>query len=78
MNKMFEELKSELFMCGQESIEKFLGYEIDFDEDEDVTDNRMNSAYEKMSKDSFLRFYNKFCVETKCSVKADFYNGKYY
>lgn len=64
MNRKFEELKSELFMCGQDSIEEFLGCEIDFDEDKDVIENRMDMAYEQMPEDTFLKFYNRFCVET--------------
>jgi hypothetical protein len=59
--EMYEELKREVFMNGLEAIEDLLGYEINPEEDKDVTDRRLDMALEGMSEDEFLEFYNKYC-----------------
>lgn len=59
MDLRFEELKRELFMQGQDCIEDFLGYEIDWDEDKDVIDRRMDEVYEQMPEEELDKFYAK-------------------
>lgn len=58
----FEELKAELFNCGQEAIEDFLGHEIDSDEDKDVIDRRMDMVYEQMPDEELVKFYEKYQI----------------
>lgn len=59
----FELLKSELFMCGYDAIEMFLGYGIDSGEDPDVTENRMDEAYVQMPEKELEMFYHNFGIE---------------
>ena len=59
MNERFEELKRKLFMGGLEAIEDFLGYEIDPEEDKDVTERRMDMVYVQMPDEELERFYEK-------------------
>lgn len=56
MDEHFESLKEELFRQGQQAIEDFLGYEIDPDEDKDVTESRMDQVYMQMPEDELQRF----------------------
>lgn len=65
---LFEQLKSELFMQGTDAIEDFLGYEIDPDEDKDVTDRRMDMAYEQMPEDILNQYYAKYNIGSKASL----------
>jgi hypothetical protein len=46
-----------VFDNGLEGIEDFLGYEIDENEDKDVTDNRMDIAINEMSDAQFFAAY---------------------
>ena len=62
MDKRFEELKSELFNCGTDYIEGFLGFEIDSDWEEDTIDNAMNAVYEQMPEEELEVFYQKFNI----------------
>lgn len=55
--EMREKLKSTVFDNGLEGIEDFLGYEIDENEDKDVTDNRMDAAINEMSDAQFFAVY---------------------
>jgi hypothetical protein len=55
--EMREKLKSTVFDNGLEGIEDFLGYEIDENEDKDVTDNRMDIAINEMSDAQFFAAY---------------------
>ena len=54
-----EALKQALFMEGLEAIEDFLGYEINPEEDKDVTDLRMDEVLDQMPDEEFEAFYNK-------------------
>lgn len=56
MDEHFESLKEDLFRHGQEAIENFLGYEIDPEEDKDVTENRLDEVYMQMPEEEFQRF----------------------
>jgi len=63
MDTRFETLKRELFMDGIDSIEEFLGHEIDPEEDKDVTDSRMDEVYVQMPAEELEKFYTKYGVE---------------
>ena len=63
MDKRFEKLKRELFNCGYDDIEKFLGYEIDYDWEKDTLDILMDEAYQQMPEEELEVFYQKFCIE---------------
>lgn len=60
-----EALKQALFMEGLEAIEDFLGYEINPEEDKDVTDLRMDEVLGQMPDEEFEAFYNKYVVNEK-------------
>lgn len=53
------ELKKALFNAGRDAIEEFLGYDIPDDEDDDVTDNRLDMAINAMSDDDIAVAYAK-------------------
>ena len=63
MDKRFEKLKRELFNWGRDYIEEFLGFEIDYDWDEDAIDNAMDEIYEQMPDEELEVFYQKFCID---------------
>lgn len=56
----FEELKKELFMNGQEAIENFLGFEIDYDTEKDVIDSMMDEVAEQMPEEELEEYYNLY------------------
>lgn len=60
-----EALKQALFMEGLEAIEDFLGYEINPEEDKDVTDLRMDEVLDQMPDEKFEAFYNKYVTNEK-------------
>ncbi len=60
-----EALKQALFMEGLEAIEDFLGYEINPEEDKDVTDLRMDEVLDQMPDEEFEAFYNKYVTNEK-------------
>ena len=63
MDKRFEKLKRELFNWGRDYIEEFLGFEIDYDWDEEAIDNAMDEIYEQMPDEELEVFYQKFCID---------------
>lgn len=63
MDKKFEELKSELFMWGQDCIEEFLGYEIDPNWDKDTIDNALDEAYVQMPEEELEVFYQQYLID---------------
>lgn len=65
---LFEQLKSALFMAGTDAIEDFLGYEIDPDEDKDVTDRRLDMVYEQMPEDVLNQYYAKYNIGVRVSL----------
>ena len=53
-NNMMERikyLKRELFMDGFDTIENFVGYKLNEDEDDDVIERRVDIAIDSMSED---------------------------
>lgn len=60
-----EVLKQTLFEKGLESIQDFLGYEINPKENKDVTDRRMDEVLDQMPDEEFEAFYNKYVVNEK-------------
>lgn len=64
MNDQFEKLKKKLFKEGIEAIETFLGYKIpDKNEDKDVTDRRMDIAYDQISEPKLREYYKKYNIQ---------------
>lgn len=53
-NDDVEKLKRRLFDAGREAIERVLGYEIDPEEDKDVTDRRLDMALESATPERLL------------------------
>jgi len=58
----FELFKEELFNYGKDYIEDFLGYDIDSEEPKDVTERRMDEAYQQMPDDILAKFYKEFNI----------------
>lgn len=58
----FEALKSELFRCGTEAIEDFLGYEPEWDDDKDSIDEQMDDVYEQMPEDVLEAYYKDYKI----------------
>ena len=58
--KMYEELKRSVFDAGVDAIEDLLGYELQFDTDEDMMEV-MDDVLDQMPEDIALEFYNKYC-----------------
>ncbi len=63
MGKRFKELKEALFEWGQDYIEEFVGFEIDFHENKSVIEDYMNEAYEQMPEEFLEEFYEKFYIK---------------
>lgn len=58
--KMYEELKRSVFDAGVNAIEDLLGYELEFDTDEDMFD-AMDDVLDQMPEEDAMEFYNKYC-----------------
>lgn len=58
--KMYEELKKAVFDAGVNAIEDLLGYELEFDTDEDMFE-AMDDVLDQMPEEDALEFYNKYC-----------------
>ena len=56
-----EALKQTLFQRGHTEIENFLDYQIDPDEDKDVTDKRLDMAIDQMSPRDFWDAVTRYC-----------------
>ena len=56
-----EALKQALFQRGHTEIENFLDYQIDPDEDKDVTDKRLDMAIDQMSTRDFWDAVTRYC-----------------
>ena len=48
-------LKRELFMDGFDTIENFVGYKLNEDEDDDVIERRVDIAIDSMSEDELWK-----------------------
>lgn len=59
----FEKLKRELFMCGTDAIDDFLGFECT-ETDKDVIDHMMDDIAGQMPDDILQEFYDKYCAKT--------------
>ena len=60
-NASKETLKQALFQRGHTEIENFLDYQIDPDEDKDVTDKRLDMAIDQMSPRDFWDAVTRYC-----------------
>jgi len=58
----WEELKSALFENGHEALSDFVGYDFDAEEDKDVTENRLDEAYQQMPPEDFAGYYRQYVV----------------
>lgn len=56
-----EALKQALFQRGHTEIENFLDYEINHEEDKDVTDKRLDMAIDEMSHRDFWDAVARYC-----------------
>lgn len=64
-NNMMERikyLKRELFMDGLDTIENFVGYELNEDEDDDVIERRVDIAIDSMSEDELNIWFVKYNI----------------
>lgn len=64
-NNMMERikyLKRELFMDGLDTIENFVGYELNEDEDDDVIERRVDIAIDSMSEDELNIWFEKYDI----------------
>lgn len=52
-------LKRELFMDGFDTIENFVGYKLNEDEDDDVIERRVDIAIDSMSEDELNIWFEK-------------------
>lgn len=63
--KMMEKiklLKRELFMDGFDTIENFVGYKLNEDEDDDVIERRVDIAIDSMSEDELNIWFVKYNI----------------
>lgn len=60
-NASKEALKQALFQRGHTEIENFLDYEINHEEDKDVTDKRLDIAIDEMSPRDFWDAVARYC-----------------
>ena len=58
--KMYEELKRKVFEAGVNAIEDLLGYELEFDTDEDMSE-AMDEVLDQMPEEEAMEFYNTYC-----------------
>ena len=64
-NNMMERiklLKRELFMDGFDTIETFVGYKLNEDEDDDVIERRVDIAIDSMSEDELNILFVKYNI----------------
>lgn len=64
-NNMMERikyLKHELFMDGFDTIENFIGYKLNEDEDDDVIERRVDIAIDSMSEDELNIWLVKYNI----------------
>lgn len=64
-NNMMEKiklLKRELFMDGFDTIENFVGYKLNEDEDDDVIERRVDIAIDSMSEDELNIWFEKYDI----------------
>nr|DAN21575.1 MAG TPA_asm: hypothetical protein [Bacteriophage sp.] len=64
-NNMMERikyLKRELFMDGFDTIENFVGYKLNEDEDDDVIERRVDIAIDSMSEDELNIWFEKYDI----------------
>jgi hypothetical protein len=64
-NNMMERikyLKRELFMDGFDTIENFVGYKLNEDEDDDVIERRVDIAIDLMSEDELNIWFEKYDI----------------
>lgn len=64
-NNMMERiklLKRELFMDGFDTIETFVGYKLNEDEDDDVIERRVDIAIDSMSEDELNIWFIKYNI----------------
>ena len=55
-------LKRELFMDGFDTIENFVGYKLNEDEDDDVIERRVDIAIDSMSEDELNICFVKYNI----------------
>ena len=64
-NNMMERIKllrRELFMDGFDTIETFVGYKLNEDEDDDVIERRVDIAIDSMSEDELNIWFIKYNI----------------
>lgn len=64
-NNMMERikyLKREFFMDGLDTIENFIGYKLNEDEDDDVIERRVDIAIDSMSEDELNIWFVKYNI----------------
>lgn len=55
-------LKRELFMDGFDTIENFVGYKLNEDDDDDVIERRVDIAIDSMSEDELNIWFVKYNI----------------
>lgn len=55
-------LKREIFMDGFDTIETFVGYKLNEDEDDDVIERRVDIAIDSMSEDELNIWFEKYDI----------------
>lgn len=61
----FEALKKDIWTAGWDSIEDFLGFEVDRSADKDTVENMLDEVYNQMPEEVYNRFAEKY---GKCAV----------
>lgn len=62
MMERIKYLKRELFMDGFDTIENFVGYKLNEDEDDDVIERRVDIAIDSMSEDELNIWFEKYDI----------------
>lgn len=55
-----DKLFHELFMAGYDDISDFVGYDYPAEEDKDVTETRMEAAFEHLTDNELFEFFKKY------------------
>lgn len=61
-DEKWEILKRELFMCGTEALEDFIGTELDGNLEKDSIEQMLDEISDQMPDEELFQFYSKYCL----------------
>jgi len=69
-DNLFDELKSKLFLAGNDAIEDFLNDSIESNDDKDTIAHRLDIAYAQMPEDVLNQYYEKYHIVPKKTLDS--------